>query len=334
VDVAHAMDELQISVTVSEHALKEGKHFLNFLRVAAKKRGVTMSITANHPGGFKCSIPAKHRENFDLFLHELMLNQGLYYFLCSVQNRRAITRLAVKAIFLAFLESRFQFINPKLLQRQLLKGLPSCMVAGEFLHETGRLFEMFSQQFKLGMISGYDFIRNLDDLLTEFMLFQLEHGKGKPSPRFSVLVDECGRKDILRDKDIRKVFNHIHSLRTRGLHRLEREIPNSHLSQIDLEVGFFFQYLDDYFQAQAEKTVELKGKRYRRIRYGKNEIRYWKGHFPKDVKVDWDEMFSRSCHDCFVVRGELHLDGCDMEVCPRCKGQYLGCACKLGDDDE
>jgi hypothetical protein len=331
VDVANALNELQITLTVSEHARKEGKHFLNFLRVAAKKRGVSMSITANHAGGFKCSIPAQDRDNFDLFLQELMLNQGLYYFLCSVQNRRAITRLAVKAIFQELLESRFQFTNPRLLQRQLLKGLPSCMAAGEFLHGTGRVFEMFSQQFKLGMISGYEFIRNLDDLLTEFMLFQLDHGKGRPSPKFNILVDECGRKDILRDKDIRKLFNQIHSLRTRGLHRLEREIPNSHLSQIDLQVGFFFQYLDDYFQAQAEKTVELKGKRYRRIRYG-NEIRYWKEHAPK--KVNWDEIFGRPCHDCFIVRGELHLDGCDMEACPRCGGQYLACECRIDDDHD
>jgi hypothetical protein len=327
--LSDAMDELQIILKVNKNAYKEGKHFLSFLRVGAKGRGISMSITANNSGAFKCSIPAKDQNNFDLFLQELMLNQGLYYFLCGVQHRRGITRSAVKAMFQELLDSRFQFTNPRLLQWQLLKGLPSCMAAGEFSYQTGRLFEMFSQQFKLGMISGYDFIRNLDDLLTEFMLSQLEHGKGKPSPTFSILVDECGRKDILRDEDIRKVFNQIHSIRTRGLHRLEREIPNSQLSQIDLQVGFFFQYLDDYFQAQAEKTVELKGKRYRRIRYG-NEIRYWKGDAPQDV--NWDELFGRPCHDCFVVRGEFHVDGCDMEVCPRCKGQYLGCECRLGDE--
>jgi len=93
------MNELQITVPVSEHARKEGKHFLNFLRVAAKKRGVTMSITANHAPGFNCSIPAKDRDNFELFLQELMLNQGLYYFVCSVQNRRVITRLAERRSF-------------------------------------------------------------------------------------------------------------------------------------------------------------------------------------------------------------------------------------------
>jgi hypothetical protein len=33
------------------------------------------------------------------------------------------------------------------------------------------------------------------------------------------------------------------------------------------------------------------------------------------------------CHDCGVTRGQLHHYGCDAELCPRCGGQALGCAC-------
>lgn len=37
------------------------------------------------------------------------------------------------------------------------------------------------------------------------------------------------------------------------------------------------------------------------------------------------------CHDCGVAAGGLHHPGCDMEECPRCGGQLIGCGCL---DDE
>jgi hypothetical protein len=35
----------------------------------------------------------------------------------------------------------------------------------------------------------------------------------------------------------------------------------------------------------------------------------------------------RPCHDCSAVSGEYHVPGCDMEQCPQCGGQALGCSC-------
>jgi hypothetical protein len=63
------------------------------------------------------------------------------------------------------------------------------------------------------------------------MLFQLQHLPGSKSPKFNVLVEQCAKNDILRDKEIRKRFDRGHAFRTRGQHRLER-IPNSEISQI------------------------------------------------------------------------------------------------------
>ena len=42
------------------------------------------------------------------------------------------------------------------------------------------------------------------------------------------------------------------------------------------------------------------------------------------------------CHDCNVAAGGSHHVGCDMEICPHCGGQFLGCSCfvsaKVNDD--
>lgn len=35
------------------------------------------------------------------------------------------------------------------------------------------------------------------------------------------------------------------------------------------------------------------------------------------------------CHDCGIEnkKGNLHHSGCDMERCPKCKGQLISCEC-------
>ena len=33
------------------------------------------------------------------------------------------------------------------------------------------------------------------------------------------------------------------------------------------------------------------------------------------------------CHDCGVLPGEFHHPNCDVEECPRCHQQRLGCGC-------
>ncbi len=38
------------------------------------------------------------------------------------------------------------------------------------------------------------------------------------------------------------------------------------------------------------------------------------------------------CHDCGIKNhnGNIHHNGCDMERCPKCKGQLISCDCDIG----
>ncbi len=38
------------------------------------------------------------------------------------------------------------------------------------------------------------------------------------------------------------------------------------------------------------------------------------------------------CGDCGVERGGLHHLGCDLQPCPRCRGQLLSCGCRFDED--
>jgi hypothetical protein len=60
--------------------------------------------------------------------------------------------------------------------------------------------------------------------------------------------------------------------------------------------------------------IMINGQPYEPIRYGhERKVGRW---VPPDM-----------CHDCNVPLGGVHHPGCDVERCPACLGQALGCPC-------
>lgn len=71
--------------------------------------------------------------------------------------------------------------------------------------------------------------------------------------------------------------------------------------------------------AQLENTCIVNGREVSRMRYG-------------DEPDDWGADV-RACHDCAVIKGEIHVEGCDVERCAGCGGQRFGCDCEPYEDE-
>ena len=66
-----------------------------------------------------------------------------------------------------------------------------------------------------------------------------------------------------------------------------------------------------------EHTSVLITAPYKRIPYGQEE---W-------ILRTKAKILS-NCHDCAASIGEFHVPGCDVEECPNCGGQMIGCGCR------
>lgn len=62
--------------------------------------------------------------------------------------------------------------------------------------------------------------------------------------------------------------------------------------------------------------VEVEGKVYRRV--------------VEDERREYWKDLPRYCHDCGIAYGNIHHVACDIEVCPKCDGQFIACDCHRG----
>ncbi len=66
---------------------------------------------------------------------------------------------------------------------------------------------------------------------------------------------------------------------------------------------------------QSDFRFKNESKAYLPIAYGAEED-------------DWGGRSGKTCHDCNCPPGAFHHPGCDVERCPRCGGQAIGCDCE------
>jgi hypothetical protein len=76
----------------------------------------------------------------------------------------------------------------------------------------------------------------------------------------------------------------------------------------------------DILEAQTQPYFYRGRRRYARFQYGDE---------PTWLELDPNFAQHHPCHDCLVLKGQYHTEGCDVEECPRCHGQLLGCGCWL-----
>jgi hypothetical protein len=311
--------------------LPPAKDFFAFLQAVGRKYARPVRIRYRHLGRGRFYVVVDGGPGgIDALFQELLLNKGLYYYACSlrVSDKKAVIREVIVPIFQQLLEERFPNPYSRFVKKHILGRISQEeSIPGEFSDVFSHQYEVLFRKWDIGILGDWDFVKDLDSLLTRFMLVKLAHRPGQRSPTFHTLVQQAYSRGLGMVEEIEDLFNRVHIERTKGLHRLENSVSREELSELAIRVFNYFQYFDEFQESQRTRTEKLHGRRYRRIKYGDEK---WVGD---DVEgYNWDEITRQPCHDCAAIRGQYHCTGCDVEQCARCRGQRLGCRCKLKKD--
>jgi len=328
-----------VNITIDPKFHKDGKKFFGFLQNVARKYSVNLRYRTVKSGKYYVTVDGTPGAKIDALFQELILNKGLYYYVCTIkdQNKRKIVSKAIVPIYQDLLESRFENPYSSFVRRHILgKVSQNKFIPGDLMNEHSHEFEVIFRKWDLGIISDWDFIKDTDALLTKFLLIQIGHKPGKRSKKFYSILDKAQSKGIGMADETKTTLQKVHDTRTLGLHRLKRSMRKKDITNLAIQLFNYFQYFDEFTQSQQRKTEKLHGRKYHRIRYGYEDWRDENDEPYKDengIPYDNEKLAKeRPCHDCEAIYGQFHCDGCDMEQCPRCKGQYLSCDCKLESD--
>lgn len=316
----------------------EAKDFFEFLRLAGRGHSPFIKFNYRYLGrGYFAVILTGEGLGIDSLLRELLLNKGLFYYACSIRrNKEEVINTVLVPVFQELLEKRFQNPYTRSLRRHIRGKISSNQsIPGDFLEPFSHEYEVLYSRWGGGMIDDWNFVKNLDGLLTKFMLTKIEHPAGARSPVFHVLVERVYAKGVGMAEEVKGIFNKVHELRTVGLHRLQTKFSREEMSEVSGRLYNYFQFFDEFSASQDKKTEKLHGKLFRRIKYGDEKFLDEKGEPYRNVngeEFNWDEITQKECHDCAAIKGQYHCMGCDVEQCPRCVGQMISCTCKLQKD--
>lgn len=308
----------------------EGRDFFRFLQAVGRKYSKPVKIKYRDLGrGYFYIVVDGGSGGIDALYQELTLDKGLHYYACSLKkSRQEIVSNVIAPLFEQLLAARFENPYGRFLRRHILGKLSQDkFMPGDFNNTFAHKYEILFRKWDRQMVDDWSFIKDIDSLATRFLLTQIEHVPGDRSPEFSKLIEVAQKKGIGMMDDVKQKFNEIHSERTTGLHRLKANLTKEQITELAFWVYNYFQYFDEFSESQKIKTEKLHGKRYHRIKYGDEK---WDD--PAFDATEWKSITELPCHDCAAIRGQYHCEGCDVEECARCKGQRLGCPCKLQKD--
>jgi hypothetical protein len=301
---------------------KEARDFFLFLQKVGRRYSRPIKINYRYlkRGRFYVSVDGGSG-GIDALFQELIINRGLYYYGCTLSNRESVILSVVLPVFRQLIDQRFESSQSRFLRKHILgKYRQNDFIPTNIINKHGYEFEVLFRKWDLGAMSNKDYIIELDALLTHFLLNKLGHSKGNKSLNFNILVKELSKRYIMFS-DTKATFHRIHQMRVGALHRLEVPRTTNKLGSLSINLFRYFQYIDEFEESRKYKTIKSGRKRYRRIKYGEERFADSNGKI-----IDWsDTAKERPCGDCGVKEGQLHVDGCDVEQCPKCKEPLLGC---------
>ncbi len=318
-----------VHIRIDPQVHDQGKAFLAFLSNVGRKYPVRLRYRSRGVGHFYVTFAGRSTA-IDALFQELILNRGLYYYASSLHGRdkKSVLSKSVIPIYQDLLESRFTNPYSRVVRRHVTGKLGmGQFVPGDLSDVDAHEYEVLYRKWGIGVLDDWNFIKDLDSFLNHFMLTKIAHVPGRRSPNFARLTGMAQAAGLGVADETLELFVAIHTARTQGLHRLQSSLSHDGLSSIAGQIYNYFQFYEEFVEAQTTPTERLHGRRYRRIKYGSERWTDSEGR-----PVDWGSYASRPCHDCEALRGQFHVEACDMEQCPRCQSQRLGCDCKLDSD--